>query len=761
MTTRRTLLVSIALGAFATASGMEILVMHWPSFCGAPTGSLSADVIGGTPPYTYLWSNGSDQPEIFGLEPGTYWVTVTDADMEEETAFVEVPSIDYTTFGGGESIGPPQTQNWCSAAMPFAIPWGSLQAPSMSAFGPGPWTYTVNGVLTPTVPNSCPIQPNGITSYLPLDHPVGTVVTISYTDGNGCPGVAQVTVKPPIPEIPVQVLSVSGSCAGLAQGSVVVATGPWVQPPVDIPYDVGIALRVAGGDFLQPACGISGVRTAFEQGGVHTFTGLAPGDYEVVVRSADNVMQVVPDYASCQFVSFTVPDLGGNCGVVTGRAFMDYNLNCTRQFNEPYVPGGIMEVQPGPYYATTDAQGLYTLALPIGNYTLQQQSDVLGEHCVGGPIPFTISGGQTSTVDLPDTASVPLDVRALLSSGIARPGFEFQYAISVRNLTPSASGAISLTFTFDPTLEYLSATPAPSSVSGNTITWDQAQLTAFQQRSYQVRFEVPPDVGLLGYELVGAANVTTANTDGNPANNSATNLRTITGAYVPNDKLATTSEGSTSVWQINADEWIDYTIRFQNTGTDTAFNVLITDTLPANLDPGTIIMGAASHTFTWELRDQGTLKFYFPNILLPDSNINEPLSHGFVGFRIRPRLPLLPGDEIENIANIYFDFNPPVITEPSVLVASTGTGGKDVVTDAAIRLQPNPAVDMLHVMTGSGVFRHLRVRSMDGRLMLEQTGTSDRTVIDISALPAGAYLLECVVNDGERPAQQRFIKLRP
>ncbi len=174
-------------------------------------------------------------------------------------------------------------------------------------------------------------------------------------------------------------------------------------------------------------------------------------------------------------------------------------------------------------------------------------------------------------------------------------------------------------------------------------------------------------MGLLGYELVATASVSTANTDGNPANNSATNLRTITGAYDPNDKLACTSSGSTEVWDINDDEWIDYTIRFQNTGTDTAFHVVITDTLPPSLDPGSIIVGAASHTFTWELRDQGSLKFYFPNILLPDSNINEPRSHGFVGFRIRPRLPLLPGEEIINIANIYFDFNPPVITEPSIL----------------------------------------------------------------------------------------------
>ena len=68
-------------------------------------------------------------------------------------------------------------------------------------------------------------------------------------------------------------------------------------------------------------------------------------------------------------------------------------------------------------------------------------------------------------------------------------------------------------------------------------------------------------------------NVSSTNSD------DTTNLRTITGAYDPNDKLASTSSGNTDVWQLNEDEWIDYTIRFQNTGTDTAFNVIITDTV--------------------------------------------------------------------------------------------------------------------------------------------------------------------------------------
>jgi uncharacterized repeat protein (TIGR01451 family) len=268
------------------------------------------------------------------------------------------------------------------------------------------------------------------------------------------------------------------------------------------------------------------------------------------------------------------------------------------------------------------------------------------------------------------------------------------------------------------------------------------QLTAFQQRNIQVYFQVPPDVALLGQELITTANVSTVNTDGNLGNNTWTMFRTITGAYDPNDKLATTSLGSTGSWTIGQDEWIDYTIRFQNTGTDTAFHVIITDSLPTALDPSTLEVGAASHPFTWELRDAGTLKFRFLNILLPDSNINEPRSHGFVGFRIRPRLPLLPGEEITNTANIYFDFNPPVITEPSVLVAefSTGIGEQ---AGPRLMLAPNPATERIRLsIPGSEPSGFLwMIHSSDGRLVASGRSSTTSETIDISSLSSGTYLV--------------------
>ncbi|MBK9176961.1 MAG: T9SS type A sorting domain-containing protein [Flavobacteriales bacterium] len=422
------------------------------------------------------------------------------------------------------------------------------------------------------------------------------------------------------------------------------------------------------------------------------------------------------------------------------------------------MPDVVIEVQPGPVYTNTNNSGQYDAGLFNGNYTAELLSAVVEEHCINAPIPFTIAGN-TSTVNLASISLVPLDARIALSSGPARPGFEYHLGLSARNLTPAASGAVTIAMDYDPALGFISAEPPPNTVSGNTLTWDQPQFTPFQQRSIQVRFQVPPDVGLIGTDLITTASVTTVNADADPTNNTATIQQTVTGSFDPNDKLATTSTRlSDALYFINEDQWIDYTIRFQNTGTDTAFHVIITDTLPATLDPATLEMGAASHAFTWQLRDQGTLKFRFFDILLPDSNVNEAASHGFVSFRIRPRPPLFPGTVIENTANIYFDYNPPVITEPSVLVAEFSTHVDGAEPSSDLVLMPNPTADLIpivgHVGQWSGAI--WRIVAADGRIVLAGRGAEGRATIDVRDLPSALYTLTLVASDGVHSS--RFIK---
>ena len=532
--------------------------------------------------------------------------------------------------------------------------FGTAQSITVSAstpgIGPQPIAYDVNCT------NSC------VGTWKAL-LPEGSIVTYSGYYECGFPINATVTIGPPTVLPSWMVVDVEGSCANASTGRITLfaaseVPGPW-------PASTGrVRLRrVADNTLVNTVLNLSPGQTV-------TTIALAAGSYWVSVVAG-------PYVEVTDSVLVVVPDLGGTCGWVQGYVFVDNNEDCIQGSWEPRVPEAVLEILPGPYYMQTSVPPTvnnnfdYRLLLPTGSYTISMTHPQVVEHCTGEPFPFAITGTPSTVfVNLPTLPTVPLDVGVALDGGPARPGFELHYAMKVRNLTPAASGATTVTFTFDPLLTLISATPAPDALVGNTITWNSASLTAWQSRNYRMNFQVPPDPDLLGHELEAVAQVSAANTDGNLDNNSAIDLRVITGAYDPNDKLARTSSGSDTSWLPGEDQWVDYTIRFQNTGTDTAFNVLITDTLPLALDPASIVVGAASHDHTWLLRGNGILKFAFPGILLPDSNVNEPASHGFVSFRIKMREGMMtdPGDEVVNIANIYFDFNPPIITDPCVLV---------------------------------------------------------------------------------------------
>jgi len=135
----------------------------------------------------------------------------------------------------------------------------------------------------------------------------------------------------------------------------------------------------------------------------------------------------------------------------------------------------------------------------------------------------------------------------------------------------------------------------------------------------------------------------------------------VRGSYDPNDKQ-TAPEGYGYPHFIEAGDDLEYQIRFQNTGTDTAFTVVIRDTISPHLDMASLLLGVSSHSYDLEIHNGNMLKFIFNNILLVDSFTNEPLSHGFLKFKISQRDSLPPGTLIYNDAAIYFDFNEPIIT---------------------------------------------------------------------------------------------------
>ncbi|MEJ8803824.1 DUF7619 domain-containing protein [Pontibacter sp. H249] len=141
----------------------------------------------------------------------------------------------------------------------------------------------------------------------------------------------------------------------------------------------------------------------------------------------------------------------------------------------------------------------------------------------------------------------------------------------------------------------------------------------------------------------------------------------IIDSFDPNDKLVS-PVGLTEENYTPTGATLKYKIRFQNTGTDVAYRVVVVDTLSEQLDLSTLQLGSTSHTARFEVSGKGkpVLTWTFDNIMLPDSTTNEPASHGYIQFSIKPKADLPAKTAVENFADIFFDYNSPVRTNTTV-----------------------------------------------------------------------------------------------
>ena len=129
------------------------------------TGSATANVTGGTAPFMYDWSNGTNGQTTSNLAPGMYSVTVTDAAGCTGTATTTI------TAGSNLTVTATSTDETCEDA-------NDGSASAMVSGGDAPYTFSWStGATDPVIDNLAP----------------GTY-TVTVTDNNGCTGTTTVTV---------------------------------------------------------------------------------------------------------------------------------------------------------------------------------------------------------------------------------------------------------------------------------------------------------------------------------------------------------------------------------------------------------------------------------------------------------------------------------------------------------------------------------------------------------------------------------------
>lgn len=235
------------------------------------------------------------------------------------------------------------------------------------------------------------------------------------------------------------------------------------------------------------------------------------------------------------------------------------------------------------------------------------------------------------------------------------------------------------------------------------------------------------------------------------------------GSYDPNDKSAL-PVGYGDNHYLKAGDEINYRIRFQNTGTDTAFTVVIRDELAPWLDLTTLRRGNASHANRLDIQGERTLVFTFDNILLPDSTTNLEGSNGFVDFYIRSKEDTPLETRVENTAAIYFDFNEPVLT--NTVFHTIGENFVDIInwvsepgSDASWKVYPNP--------TSGAAVLELTNNATEGTKILIITDQHGREIRRIAfdgtrlsltePLPSGWYALRLLDGGGRAMGSGKLV----
>jgi len=389
------------------------------------------------------------------------------------------------------------------------------------------------------------------------------------------------------------------------------------------------------------------------------------------------------------------------------------------------------------YYAYTDVNGYYEFVnVPDGaSYVgIYVWSSTLAASPAG--IDLTFPGADPIDHDFCLTVPEPVqDVLVYLFPATnAVAGFDATYVVTIHNAGTTTTGG-TVTVQYD--ASNLTFLPSPGfTQSGNTLTLTYSDLEPFSTQYFYFYANVaaPPALNF-GDVINFTATINPLTGDANPDDNVYVLDQVIWNSFDPNDISVREGEFIT---EEQADDYLHYMIRFQNTGNYQATDIRVEGTLDANLDWDTFEPIGASHNYL-TYRDGNNIKFVFNGINLPDSTSNEAGSHGYIMYKVKPKSSVALGDTVSAQAGIYFDFNTAVITNTAtttIQALAAETFDKESFT-----VYPNPATESVNLMLKDVTDATVTVTNVLGKTVLTQAISGNKASLDIKNLTTGLYFI--------------------
>ncbi|MBS1584471.1 MAG: T9SS type A sorting domain-containing protein [Bacteroidetes bacterium] len=314
-----------------------------------------------------------------------------------------------------------------------------------------------------------------------------------------------------------------------------------------------------------------------------------------------------------------------------------------------------------------------------------------------------------------------------------------------------------LTLNFSPKYVYVGgANPPPSSIIGNSLIWNLAGLSATDIEPQKISYELycananPLTIGDTVQEHI---QIGPTNGDVDATNNIVIHEDTVKASCDPN-LIEVSPEG-----RISAGVNLKYRIEFENVGNDTAFNIYVLDTLPAQVDAKSLRIVSSTHAMYTSQYSSGPyniVKFDFPNINLLDSSHHDKCTGTFT-YTINSKTGLPYGTRIDHKAGIYFDDNGLVETNMVENVIGFPASVSNVGAANRVQVYPNPANNEITIKSDNEIFNSLTVTNAMGQEVMQHSLNNNETKVNVKTLPAGVYYITLKGVDGN--VVKKFVKM--
>lgn len=454
------------------------------------------------------------------------------------------------------------------------------------------------------------------------------------------------------------------------------------------------------------------------------------------------------------FCSFTP---GGDYNTITGNVRLDINNNgcdetdfsipffrLTVDLNAMTTNSSVFSNNNGVYNLYTATEGVYTLTPVLENPTYFSVSPQPGTAIIN-----EIENTST-TLDFCVTANgVHPDLEVVIAPVTpARPGFVAEYLIVYKNKGNQVlSQQYGVNFVYNQNLmQFLSASTPPSAQGVGGLQWDYADLMPFESRSILVSMQINPPTDPenpvnIDDVLVFTSVILPQAGDEMVQDNTFVFNQTVVGSYDPND--ITCLQGDV-VPPSEIGNYLHYVIRFENTGNAPAENVVVNLNInPAQYDAQSLQLMNTSHDAYVRMNGQN-LEVIFQNIQL------ESGGHGNILLKMKTKPTLQVGDMVAKKANIYFDYNFPIVTNDAETLFQALSVVNPVLNDL-ISIYPNPVKDILTItIKDNSTIKTIELYDIQGRLLQTQLVNDVHSELNVSSRANGMYFIKINTDKGTK-----------